>query len=135
MAIFSHKTFVRLYHTDCAGILFYGRLYELVHEAWEAFCLVCDVDIGGILERRDFLLPIVHVEADYIAPMKMGMPIRIDLTEAKPGNTSVAFGFEIYSEKDDSMLARVRVVQVAIDGQTGGKIPLPAVIRHICEAG
>lgn len=129
--LFSHQTMVRLYHTDAAGIIFYGRLFELVHEAWEAFCEASGVDIGRILDTREFLLPIVHVEADYFLPMRTGTPIRIDLIDARPGNSSVTFEYELRGLRDNALLAKARVVQVAIDG-AGRKIPLPEAIRTIC---
>jgi YbgC/YbaW family acyl-CoA thioester hydrolase len=112
--------------TDASGLIHYTaalRWFEVAEHA-----LVRDLLGGaGLPGERAFLLPRVHVEADYKAPLRY--PDEFDCTArvATVGRSSVTFGYEV--RRMDGMLAITgKIVAVAVE--PGGRaIPLPPDLR------
>ncbi|MBL8992234.1 MAG: acyl-CoA thioesterase [Spirochaetia bacterium] len=130
--VFTHQIRVKLFHTDAAGILFYGRIYEFTQETAEAFLEHIGFPLrvmfnGGPDHGHPFLLPIVHSEADYIAPMTVGDEITVHLKILKIGQTSLTLGFEL-SNQNDAKVAVAKTIQVCIDKKTRQKIPLSPLL-------
>lgn len=130
--VFTHKIRVKLFHTDAAGILFYGKIYEFTQETAEAFLEHIGFPLrvmfnGGPDHGHPFLLPIVHSEADYFSPMTVGDEITANLKILKIGQTSLTLGFELINQ-NDVKVAVAKTIQVCIDKKTRQKIPLSPLL-------
>ena len=79
MEMTRHSVTVRLHHTDAAGVLFYSRLFELVQEAFETAMEAGGLPLGELLRDRGFRIPVVHAEADYTAPVRVGDVLEVRL--------------------------------------------------------
>lgn len=73
------ETTIRLQHTDAAGVTFFARLFELAHLAFEDMLDAIGHPLPQDLAGAPVAYPIVHAEADYRAPMRMGQRVRIDV--------------------------------------------------------
>ena len=112
--------------TDASGLIHYTaplRWFEVAEHALVRSL----VSGGGLPSERSFLLPRVHVEADYRAPLRY--PDEFDCTArvAAVGRTSVTFAYQV--RRTDGVVAILgKIVAVAVD--LGGRpIPLPAELR------
>ncbi len=126
-----HKVTVRLHHTDAAGVLFYGRLFELVQEALEEALGTGGLPLGELLRDGGFRLPVVHAEADYTAPVRAGDVLEVRLTfEAGDRSLRVVADFV---DPSGRKVAAARVVHAAVAAATGTAAPLPDAVRALAR--
>ena len=127
---FIHHVTVRLFHTDAATVIFYGRLFDITQECFEMGLLKAGFPLGGMLRQRDYLLPVVHAEVDFRAPMRVGdqLECRCSLT---PGGRSVRLDVEIHNGEE--IAASAAVVHAAIDLVSGRSITVPLQLRTALE--
>lgn len=129
---FKYSTHIRLYHTDAAQILFYGNVYLLTQEAFESLLVNLGSNIGQLLEDGDLGYPIVHSEADYLAPLKAGEKIDIVVSVKKIGNSSFTLSFEIYGHQGQKK-AEAATTQVCIDRSSHSTRSIPGSLRSQLE--
>ena len=98
----THRQTVRLSHTDAAGVIFYPRLLEMAHEAYEVFLDALGQPLAGALASGEPVAPIVRCEADYRKPMVLGAEVEIEIT-VEPGYDNIDV-----REKISDILARLR---------------------------
>jgi acyl-CoA thioester hydrolase len=113
--------------TDASGLIHYTaalRWFEVAEHALVRTLL----GGAGLPGERTFLLPRVHVEADYRAPLRYPDEFTCAARVTAIGRTSVTFGYEV--RRTDEVVAIVgRIVAVAVD-LSGAPIPLPAEVRN-----
>lgn len=126
-----HRVNVRLHHTDAAGVLFYGRLFELVQEAFEEALADGGLPLGELLRDGGFGLPVVHAEADYTAPIRVGDTLEVRLT-LEMGDRSLRVGAD-FVDAGGCPVAAARVVHAAVDRATGAAVPLPDAVRALAR--
>jgi len=111
--------------TDASGLIHYTaalRYFEVAEHA-----LMRKLFNAGAPVERTFMLPRVHVEADYKAALRYPDEFDCAARVQTVGKSSVTFGYEI--RRTDGILAIVgRIVAVAVDVE-GRPMPLPAPFR------
>lgn len=118
-----------MHHTDAAGVLFYSRLFELVQEAFEEAMTQMGISLGELLRTGGFKIPIVHAEADYTAPVRVGDRLEVRLTFAA-GKHSMRVGADIV-DAAERQVATAAIVHVAVNDITSMAIALP---EPLCAA-
>jgi len=68
---------VKIYDTDAAGILFFGSIYRLMQDAFESFFESKGYSLNEVFKSKDLLIPVVHSEADYKIPMRVGDNLQV----------------------------------------------------------
>lgn len=131
--MFEYNTTIKMHETDAAGVFFFANQFKLVHDAYEAFLESKGLSLKNLLVNTAFLLPIVHAETDFKAPLRVGDGVVVRLKLKKTGNTSFTLAHEIY--KDGTELTGTgETVHVCIDKNSGLKIPLPIeLLETICR--
>jgi 1,4-dihydroxy-2-naphthoyl-CoA hydrolase len=119
---------IKLYDTDAAGIVFFVNHFRLAHDAYEAFMKSIGCGLDHIIIETDYILPVVHAEADYKRPIPVGATIGISMTAAVQ-ETSFILSYKMKDE-DGELVATLKTVHVAVDRKTGEKIPLPEEIKE-----
>ena len=131
MELTRHSVTVRLHHTDAAGVLFYGRLFELVQEAFEAALAAGGLPLSDLLRDGRFRLPVVRAEADYRAPVRVG-----DVLEVRVAFTAGDRSLRVIAEIADGAgrpVGAAHVVHAAVDRVTGAAVPLPDAVRALAR--
>ena len=123
-----HEHVVHFSETDPAGILFFSRVFEICHHAFEAFLAERGFLIARVLTAVDWLLPLVHAEADFAAPVRLGDKIQVDVKVERLGAGSITFVFAL-STAGRGLVATVRHVHAAIDRATWQPRKLPDEVR------
>ena len=85
--MFVYRVNIKMYHIDAAGVMFFAWFFHLAHEAYEAFLEEISFGLKHILQQ-DFLVPIVHTDADYRAPVKLGDELTVELAVEKIGGSA-----------------------------------------------
>lgn len=118
-----HRAEIEIYlrHTDAAGVMFYPRLLEMAHEVTEQLLVQIGYPIADMVAGKLHHLPIVHAEADYLRPMRLGERYEVTVALHKLGERSL--GFTCTFLREGQAAAVTRVDHAAIDPQT----------RQVCD--
>jgi 1,4-dihydroxy-2-naphthoyl-CoA hydrolase len=129
----THAVTISLRDADAAGVLFFARYFALAHDAYEAFLDARGLSTGVILRERGYLLPVVHAEADYRAPLWVGDHAKIHVHVEEVRRRRFSMRFDLCGP-DGGVSCVVRTVHVAVDKETKRSAPLAEeVLRALRE--
>ncbi len=132
MAVIKEYYTIKLHDTDAAGILFYANQFKIVHDVYEKLLSKIGCTFRERFTSRDFFIPIVHAEADFLQPVQVGDTVEISLTVDAIGNSSFTLDYEI-TDLDGWVVGTAQTVHVTADTRTRKKIPLPPAFREKLE--
>jgi len=121
--MFTAKVKVYFYDADPAGIIFYANLFKYVHAAYEDFLRNLYTQRNFFFDK-DYILPIIHAEADYLMPIRVGDELRIDVSVSTLKNSSFELNYRFYKDKD-KFAAVAKTVHVCVLKKEFNKIELP----------
>jgi 4-hydroxybenzoyl-CoA thioesterase len=124
---------VRFGHVDPAGIVYFPRIYDYVHdvfeELWEKhvgeryYRILCDDKVG---------FPLAHSEVDFKSPLRFGDRPVVRVTCFRLGRSSL--GLRYVFEIDGRVCVDARMTTVCVDLSTMKSIEMPARYRARFEA-
>jgi len=114
---FEHSLTARFYEIDRAGIVFFGRFFEYCHAAYEEMFVAAFGGLEDIFRRADWGTPLVHAEADFTRPVRLGDRLKVVVGVERLTERSVTFVYEVLGE-DRSPRAKLRTVHAFIDPKT-----------------
>jgi 4-hydroxybenzoyl-CoA thioesterase len=84
---------------DNANIAYFPRIYDLAHrffeECWEP---MCGISYPELIGERKIGFPVVHIETDFIAPLRYGDTVHATIWLNKVGTTSCTWGYEFHNQ-------------------------------------
>jgi 4-hydroxybenzoyl-CoA thioesterase len=120
-------------HCDPAGIVYFPRLFDLLHRAME------DWFTFGLEERfADFIMtkrlgvPAVGTRVDFVGPARFGDLLRVELRVLKLGRSSVELGIDSFVGERPCFKARHTIC--CFSQQTVKAVPIPDELRARMEA-
>lgn len=120
---------IRFHEIDAAGIVFFARIFQYAHDAYEAWLRAIGFPIDVPIERRGYLLPLVHAEADFRDPLRPTQKgVSAELRPVAVGRTSYTIVTRLISPVG-RLQATVKTVHVCVDPATGHARPLPEELR------
>jgi len=119
----------RLRHTDAAGVVYFARYFELAHEAYEQALAEGGMPLTPEVLSAGVLLPIVHAEADYAAPLHLGDEVEVTLSVEDVRERLFTLVFEF--QRAGVRVCRVRTVHVAVRREDFTATSLPEGVREI----
>jgi YbgC/YbaW family acyl-CoA thioester hydrolase len=127
---FSERFSVRFQDVDAGGVLFFGRIYDYCHHAYEEFWGAEGIDRAHFFAGADYLVPIAHSEADYRRPIRHGdrIDVRIDVTRV--GRASFTLRYHV-TGSDGDLRVEASTVHAFVDRATMKPIPIPDLLRVI----
>lgn len=123
---FEHRLRVLFPHCDPAGIVFFGRLFDYAHEAFEELLRSRGTPLDGVI-RAGTGAPLVHAEADFSRPLRHGMLVRVQLFRGKLSERSFRLDARLLDEAG-ALCARVAHVHAGADLSAGRGAPLPPAL-------
>jgi 1,4-dihydroxy-2-naphthoyl-CoA hydrolase len=126
---FTTRVRVHFYHADSAGVMFFGNLYRLAHQVFEAFIVAAGFGWDEWFSNPAWLVPFRRVEADYLRPMRPGRDYEGRLSVERIGDTSFTVCIQFLEESGEPV-SELRMVVVFADRGTEQKIPVPADVRE-----
>jgi 1,4-dihydroxy-2-naphthoyl-CoA hydrolase len=131
--MFTYETSVKLHNTDAAGLLFFADQFKLAHDAYELFMESIKFSFRHIIQESDFLLAIVHAEADFLQPLYSGDRITTKLRVEKIGTTSFTLTYDLTTTREGTV-GTAKTVHVCIDKSSREKRELPdALVAALSE--
>ena len=95
MSAFHATRIVRFAHCDPAGIIFYPRYFDLIHEVkedWFRDALDWSFAKSIVAMKKGF--PIVRLASEFHAPSRLGEELGIVLSVPRLGRSSIAIDYE-----------------------------------------
>jgi 1,4-dihydroxy-2-naphthoyl-CoA hydrolase len=130
-ALASQRRRVRFQDVDAAGTIYYARAFEYFGDVYLDLWVGAGLDVRGMLERRELAAPLIHAEADYLAPLRFGDDVSVEIVKAEVGTSSTTYGYRI-TKAGGEVAAIGETRHVWVDGKTFRPTPLPeALKRHI----
>lgn len=102
---------VRFQHVDAAGVVFFARYFEYVHEAYEGFLSAIGSPLAQVLRDQLWAAPLTHVEADYFRPLRLGEEVLVQLVAAEVDGSSLGLGWRLVVTPKPDQQHVVAVVQ------------------------
>ncbi|MFZ1684803.1 MAG: thioesterase family protein [Candidatus Zixiibacteriota bacterium] len=130
--MFLYRTTVRLHHTDAAGLLFFAEQFRLSHDAYETFMESVGFPFAPLIRHSEFLLPIVHCEADFKAPLMTGDKLLIQVKAERVGETSFTLSYTLL-KNDQELVGTAKTVHALISRTDGQKRPIDGKLRAALE--
>lgn len=131
--MFLAKNRVRMHDIDMAGILYFPRQFRFAHDALEDFVESYGLTFDQVFRKEHFVFVIVHAEADYLTPLRVGDKLEVSLSIESIGNTSFTVSYQIH-KSDKTLTGTAKTVHVTLDAQTRKKIPIPGAFREFLES-
>ncbi len=100
MKTFHYGKKVRFGHTDPAGIVFYPRYFEMINEAIEDWFEELGYSFENMHLEHKFGVPLVHVEADFLKPSRIGDELNFTLTPVRLGRSSLVLEIVVKCERE-----------------------------------
>ena len=120
---------VRFGHVDPAGIAYYPRIFDYLHDVFEE---LWEEHVGQryyhLLLEQDIGFPLVHSEVDFSTPLRFGDRPRARVTCVGMGRSSLTLRYRIYRE--DRLAVEAVMVTPCVDMKTGKSIPIPDAVRE-----
>ena len=128
MKSFTTQMKVRFGHVDPAGIAYFPRIFDYIHEAFEELWEEhLGVRYDHLLIDRRIGFPLVHSEADFTKPFHFGDRPIVRVTCFRLGRSSLGLRYR-YSTEDEPCLD-ARMVTVCTDLLVMKPIRIPDEFR------
>ncbi|MBP6738144.1 MAG: acyl-CoA thioesterase [Rhodobacteraceae bacterium] len=123
---YQRLTQIEFNHCDPAGIVFYPRYFEMVNSVVENFF----ADVVGRSFAQMHLgqgngVPTVRIEAEFVAPSRLGEKVLFTLEIVKLGGASAEFAIRAALGAEERMRLRLTLVWI----EAGRAAPWPQEMR------
>lgn len=129
-ALFTQTREVKFQEVDAAGTIYFPRVLEYFGDAYMGMLARSGLDVPAEIGRRQWFAPLAHAEADYLAPMRHGDRVRVEVVRTELGRSSAVIGYRIRGEHDDAVRAIGQTVHVFVDGERFEPMDIPALARQ-----
>ena len=125
---------VRFQDVDHAGIVFFAKIYEYCHVAYEEFVEgVLGLGPHDFFEARQLGAPLVATSSDHRHPLFHGDRMRIEVRVSGLGRSSMTMAYKIFNEAQ-TLCALVTMKHAFISREGGFRsIPIPDELRASLE--
>lgn len=131
---FSAEFSVRFGEIDQARVVYYPRFFHYFHQAFEEwFAGALGVSYPDLVLKENVGFPSVRVETEFLAPLRYGDKIRVDLELREIGRTSITVRYTLVRLSDGVVSARATIKNVAIDNDTFKPVPISGAWRRRFE--
>ncbi len=125
---FTVKRKINFYDCDAAGVLFFARIYELCHSAYEE--LIGSFNLKeDYWNNEDYIVPIIKSEASYHKPLRYGELVEIEVKVAQLKSSSFELNYECRNENGE-VTNKIRTVHVFVDKKTWKKKEMSNKIKQ-----
>jgi 4-hydroxybenzoyl-CoA thioesterase len=101
---------VRFAECDPAGIAFYPRYFEMIHNVAEDFYEKIGFDYHYLHMELGKGLPTVHIEADFHVPSRLGDLLDFTLIVTKIGRSSTSVEIKALCKDEVRLVVKIKIV-------------------------
>ena len=127
---FVHPVRVRFASCVAGGRLYYPKMLDLFHDAYEALLEQHGVPLYRVLEERMWGAPLVHADIELLEELPtFGTPLDVVITAAEVSKHAVTFGYRVHETSSPKPLAIGTTVHAFLDLGTMKKRSVPDDVR------
>ncbi|PIS10540.1 MAG: acyl-CoA thioesterase [Bdellovibrio sp. CG10_big_fil_rev_8_21_14_0_10_47_8] len=126
--VFQKEFRLRFRDADPAGILFFGHIFSLAHDAFEDFIQAAGFTWDEWFRTDKYMVPIRHAESNYLKPFLPGQIYTVRASVAKISQSS--FQMRYAFQQNQNAHAEVLMVHTFLDQKSKVKIPVPELVRQ-----
>jgi YbgC/YbaW family acyl-CoA thioester hydrolase len=119
---------------DNANIAYYPRIYDLAHrffeESWEK---MCGISYPEMINQKRIGFPIVHIETDFVSPIRYGDSVTATIWISKVGIKSCTWKYEFHNQ-NGVLLWSSEQVTVCVNMDSMKSVEIPDYLRTGLEA-
>jgi len=119
---------VRFGHVDPAGIVYFPRIFDYLHDVFEE---VWETHVGTryyhLLLEQGVGFPLVHSDVDFDHPLRFGDRPTVRVTCFKLGRSSLGLRYRI--RKDGTTCIDARLTTVCVDTESMKPLEIPSEFR------
>ena len=123
---FCHNFRPRFHEVDRAGVIFFGRVFEYAHVAFEEVLFTVFGDWDQLFHAHSVGLPLVNAESNFRKPIRQGDELTVESRIVRVSLGSLVFRHDIV-DRTGMLRASVRLTHASIDLNTFKPIALPAL--------
>jgi len=127
---FTTTFLARFQDVDAGGVLFFGRIYDYCHHAYEEMMESEGVDRALYFAGASYLVPIAHSEADYRKPIRHGERIQVRIDVTRVGKASFTLRYHV-TGMDGDLRVEASTVHAFVEKATMRPIPIPEDLRAV----
>ena len=124
MSVYNTALQVRFGHVDPAGIVYFPRIYDYIHDVFEE---VWEKHVGQryyhLLLERKMGFPLVHSEVDFKAPLHFGDRPVVSVSCFRLGHSSLGLRYVFRRREEVCLDARMTTVCVELEGMQPIEVP------------
>ena len=132
MSAYSTVIQVRFGHVDPAGIAYFPRIFDYVHDVFEG---LWEEHVGmryyTLLLERQVGFPLVHSDVDFHSPLRFGDRPVVSVTSIRLGRSSLGLRYRF--RIGDRLHLEARMVTVGTNTDTMEPIEIPDEFRRRFE--
>lgn len=127
---------VRFADLDWGRVVYFARYFDFAHRASEEFFNAHPpLEYANLLVTRSLGFPVVHSEADFFAPFRLGDTARIVMDVTRLSKRSVTSRFTFYRGENDERCAVIVLKQAVIQTvEYRGGVEFPEDIHALFSA-
>lgn len=126
---FRHQLEVRFQDIDAAGIVFFARFLEYMHDGYVALLAELGSELSEVLREKRWAAPIRHAEVDYFAPLRFGDRLDVDVVAAHVADTELTLGYQLLG--NGKLAAVGQTVHTFVDPASFQRIAIPEVLSRL----
>lgn len=123
--MYEYKRIVRMADTDASGVIYFTNAQVIAMEAFEDFIHKNGYCLDSMITEGDYLLPVVHTEADYLSAMRVGDELNVQMVVSHIGSSSFSIKYNIFSLRTDLVVATILITHVVMFKDTKSAAPIP----------
>ncbi len=127
--MFETERLVEFSMCDSAGILFFSKIFDLTHSAYEEFILRSDLE-NNYFASEQFAIPLVSASAEYLAPIGLHEIIELSMSVTKIGKSSFQLT-TIFADEAGNKKATVKTTHVFISKINSKKTEIPEEVLNL----
>ena len=133
---FLYRRTIHFPDTDAAGVVFFARYLNIVHEGYEESLAAAGLPLATFFTDHGVIVPVAKSEASYLRPLRCGDQIEVELCPVRLNENSFALDATIWKRVGESRkrAAVVRTEHVCIDSIKRERLALPLALAAWVDA-
>ena len=121
----SYQSEIKIHFDDAdpAGICFFGQVFAKTHQVYEEFVGHLGQNPQHFFSGKEFIVPIRHTEANYLAPLVALETYSVDIGVSKISDSSFTLEYKI--AKADKLCAAIATTHVFLEAKSHKKCLIP----------
>lgn len=122
------KRTINFYDCDPAGIIFFARIFDICHAAYEDLINSFDLE-ADYWNNENYVVPIIHTEGEYYLPLRPGDIVTVNVSVSQLKESSFELHY-ICKNAQDQTTNEIKTVHIFVDRKKWTKTPIDPEVKQ-----